>query len=233
MKQEINNNDWVTNLTGENLLYALLGKVLYSELDKNWLQVLIDESVFSESPFGEEQKEIQKGIEKLQEWSLENKSGISDQSFLDLKADYTSLFVGVNKVLAPLWESVYFNDGRMVFQEETLKVRDWFRRFNLESEKIHKEPDDHLGLELTFIAHLAQLGLQALDNEDDSEFQRTLDAQRKFLTEHTLRWAFEWADLVEEFSKTTFYQGIGFLVRGALIETANMLDIDYSTEKKK
>ena len=223
--------DLVVQLTGEKLLFSLLGKILFVEIDKPWLQTLIDEDVFAESPFGESQSEVKKGLELLQKWSQENGSGISDQSILDLRADYTRLFVGVGIVLAPVWESVYFNDGRLTFQEETLQVRSWFRRYKLESEKLYQEPDDHLGLELTFIAHLAQLGLQALEQNDTQAVQETLDAQRDFLNEHLLRWAFIWANLVNKSSKTDFYRGIGHLVCGALTEAANLVGARLPEEK--
>ena len=233
MEKNKENLDLVIQLTGEKLLFSLLGKILYIEIDKTWLQTLIDEDVFAETPFGESQVEVQKGLELLQKWSQENVSGISEQSILDLRADYTRLFVGVGKVLAPIWESVYFNDGRMTFQEETLQVRKWFRRFKLESEKLYQEPDDHLGLELTFVAHLAQLGLQALEQNDTQALQETLDAQRDFLNEHLLRWAFIWANLVKESSKTNFYRGVSHLVCGALIEAANLVGARLPEEEIK
>ena len=223
MKRNGNGIDWAVTLTGENLIFSLLGKILYTELDKAWLQSLIDEDIFAESPFGESQAEVQLGLEYLREWSRENQSGISDQVFLDLQADNMRLFVGIGKVLAPIWESVYFNDERMVFQEETLQVRSWFRRFKLESEKLYQEPDDHLGLELAFVAHLALLGLQALEQNDEAAFQQSLDAQRHFLSEHLLKWALKWAKLVNQYSKTNFYRGVSHLVCGTLIEAASLV----------
>lgn len=223
MDKNKENLDLTVQLTGEKLLFSLLGKILYSEIDKKWLQTLIDENLFAESPFAESQSEVQIGLDLLQNWSRENASGISDSSILDLRADYTRLFVGVGIVLAPMWESVYFNDGRMTFQEETLQVRNWFKRFKLESEKLYQEPDDHLGLELTFVAYLAQLGLQALEQNDAKLVQEALDAQRDFLNEHLLRWAFKWAKLVNEYSKTNFYRGISHLLSGALTEAANLV----------
>ena len=53
----------------------------------------------------------------------------------------------------------------MIFQEQTLHVRQWYSRFGLQVVKLHKEPDDHIGLELEFVAHLANLALQAIRSE--------------------------------------------------------------------
>jgi TorA maturation chaperone TorD len=135
------------------------------------------------------------------------------------------LFVGVGQVLAAPWESVYFNDGRMVFQEQTLQVRDWFRRFGVETEKLHNEPDDHIGLELSFLAHLATLGLQAIEAKDDNKFEEIVEAQRRFMEEHPLKWVPRWCKLVEEKANTDFYRGLAKLVRGTLFSLAKILEI--------
>lgn len=225
MNQNNAEMDWGTILTGEKLLFGLLGKILYAELDKTWLQSLIDEDIFSEVPFGGELSETATGLELLQKWSHENSAGLSDKSFDGLRADYTRLFVGVGWVLAAPWESVYFNDGRMVFQEQTLQVRDWFRRFGVETEKLHKEPDDHIGLELSFLAHLATLGLQAIEEKDDDKFEEIVEAQRRFMEEHPLKWVPRWCKLVEEKANTDFYKGLAKLVRGTLFSLAEILEI--------
>ena len=225
MDQNNTNKDWGTILTGEKLLFGLLGKILYAELDKPWLQSLIDEDVFSEVPFGGELSETAAGLELLQKWTHENNAGLSDKSFDGLRADNMRLFVGVGQVLAAPWESVYFNDGRMVFQEQTLQVRDWFRRFGVETEKLHKEPDDHIGLELSFLAHLATLGLQAIEAKDDNKFEEIVEAQRRFIVEHPLKWVPVWCKLVEEKANTDFYRGLAMLVLGALFSLAKILEI--------
>ncbi|MCX6064691.1 MAG: hypothetical protein NT121_02910, partial [Chloroflexi bacterium] len=53
-------------LMGEVLLFGLLGKALYQNLDKDWLETLIQEEIFAEAPFGAEQAEIKSGLEFLQ-----------------------------------------------------------------------------------------------------------------------------------------------------------------------
>jgi TorA maturation chaperone TorD len=225
MRQKDARIDWATTIMGEKLLFGLLGKILYAEPDKTWLQSLVAQDVFAEIPFGEEKSESAKGLELLQKWSHESGASLSDISFDELRADYMRLFVGIGKVLAPPWESVYFNDARMVFQVQTLQVRDWFHRYGVETEKLHQEPDDHIGLELTFLSHLAMLGLQAIDEKDDIKFEQVLEAQRQFLIEHPLKWVPEWCKLVGEKANTDFYRGLALLVRGTLFSLAEILEI--------
>lgn len=219
------NTNWNEFLVGEALVLELLGRLLYDNLDQAWLQGLLDQGVFEEIPFGAEQQDTSRGLTLLQKWIHENEAGLSDTSFDDLRADNTRLFVGVGKVLAPLWESVYFGEDRLVFQEETLQVRAWYRRFGLEPEKLHQEPDDHIGLELLFLAHLARLALNALEKNDSAELNDILLAQRQFLAEHPMKWARSWCELVQEHARTDFYRGLGHLTLGALLAAAEMLEI--------
>jgi len=153
----------------------------------------------------------------LQAW---RKRGLTDETFLDLQEDYSRLFIGPGKVIAPPWESVFFNESRQTFQEQTLQVRSWYRRYGVEPEKLFREPDDHIGLEINFLVHLLGLANQALDKKDQSEFDTLIDARRLFLSEHPLKWAFSWCSLVIEHARTDFYKGMAYLTRGALLAIA-------------
>jgi TorA maturation chaperone TorD len=104
-----------------------------------------------------------------------------------------------------------------------LQVRAWYRKYGLQSEQLYHEPDDHLGLELSFLAHLAQLGLQALDQQDTAALDQLLREQQAFLGEHPLRWAQAWCDLVNQHARTDFYRGIAWMVNGALEESEEFL----------
>ncbi len=217
---------WQETLTGEMFLMSLLGQIAYKYPDnqeRGWFQSLIDEDVFAEAPFSTEREDVKAGLEVLQKW-VEN--GLSDDVFEQMQVDYTRLFIGSTAVIAPPWGSVYLSDSRLMFQEKTLEVRGWYRRFGLQSDKLYREPDDHIGLELAFIAHLAKLGIQALGEEDPEQFAALLDAQRKFLSEHMLRWAPGFCEKVVAEARTDFYKGMAFLIRGALFDLAELLGLD-------
>jgi len=216
---------WQEILTGEMLLLSLISRVLYSypeNEERTWLQSLIDEDVFFSAPFAAEEDETKAGLQVLQKWE---ENGLTDEIYERMQADYTRLFIGPGKVLAPLWESVYFSEERLIFQEQTLEVRNWYRRFGLEAEKIHREPDDHIGLELLFLSHLATLGIQAVNEQDDAHFEELLNAQREFFKKHIGIWAPNWCNLVEKHAQTDFYKGLAYLTHGAISALAKMLDV--------
>ena len=223
-------NAWQETLTGGMLLFGLIGRIVYTYPDneeRTWLQSLIVEGVFSEVPFAADKDETKAGLELLQKWG---ENGLTDEVFELLQVDYTRLFIGPGKVIAAPWESVYFSEERLTFQEHTLEVRNWYRRFELEAERIHQEPDDHIGLELLFLSHLATLGIQALNEQDNARFEELLDAQREFIKKHLGAWALTWCGLVERNAQTDFYKGLAHLTRGALSALSEMLDVKSPKE---
>ncbi len=217
--------DWQETLTGEMLLLKTIGRIWYRYPDKEewaWIKSLIAEEIFSEAPFAAKQEQIKAGLGLLQKWG---EAELTDEAFEKIQSDYTRMFIGPGKLKAAPWESVYLNEDRMTFQEQTLDVRYWYRRFGLESEKIHKEPDDHIGLELMFLAHLATEAIQALQVQDQVNFDKFLDAQREFLIKHLGVWAQTWCGLVEKNAQTEFYKGLVALTRGALAELAELFEV--------
>jgi putative dimethyl sulfoxide reductase chaperone len=223
--------EWNVALTGEVLIFKLLSKALYVFPERSWVESLVQNDIFSEAPFAAEHPDVVSGLALVQRWSRTDNGRLSDQMFDDLRADYTRLFIGPGQVLTPPWESVYFSEERLTFQKETLEVRNWYKRFGLQSAKVYSEPDDHIGLELEFLAHLATLGLEAFEKNDAVKFERMLDAQRGFLAEHLLRWAPEWCAQVHAHATTGLYRGISLVTRGAVEETAKMLSVTIPARK--
>ena len=156
-------------LIGEAIVCGLLGKILYTYPEREWIQNLADESVFDEIPFGEEHSDTIAGMVLLRDWSDSSKGGMSEDAFHQIKGDYTQLFIGPHKVLVPPWESVHVSYTGLIFQKETLNVRKWYANFGLQFEKLHKEPDDHIGIELAFLSHLSGRAAQAIEQEDEMD----------------------------------------------------------------
>jgi putative dimethyl sulfoxide reductase chaperone len=208
-------------LAGQALVLNLLGRLLYEFPEPVWLQSLADDGVFEDIPFGAQQPAVADGLALLQQWASATRGG--RLALQTLRDDYTSLFVGPGKIIAPPWESAQVDNERQLFQEETLDVRNWYRRFGLESERLYSEPDDHIGLELAFLAHVAQLALAAQAENDRPRVADLLAAERAFLLEHPLRWAPAWCAQVTQHARTGFYRGLALVTNGVLSELAAAL----------
>lgn len=196
-------------LAEEETLFTLLGRAIYGMPDRALFAAMADERVFETVPFvSTEPKtaEVEDGLARTEQvrlaqtdllaWTDGCARPFSDEDFEQVRVDYARLFVGAQKVAAPLWESVYFNRERMVFQQQTLDVRMAYRAYGLEVESYGHEPDDHLASELLFVAHLASVARAALEAGDADRARVALADQRAFAHEHLLTWVGAWRDLV-------------------------------------
>ena len=133
-----------------------------------------------------------------------------------LMADFNRLFVGPGPLLVPPWESVHRGAGRFLFDHYTLAVRQFYARFKLEIPSRGREPEDHLGFEFMFMAHLCDLGLEASRSEDLEGSTTLLAAQREFLASHLATWVPGCLELIQQHSRTLYYRGLAHLAQGCL-----------------
>lgn len=196
-------------------LFTLLGRLFHGVPDRELIASAVDERLFDEVPFATGEG-AEAAREILVSWANQCASPFSDGDFHDLSADYTRLFVGTRRVLAPMWESVYFNKDRMVFQRETFEVRSAYARYGLEVDALSSEPDDHLAYELLFIGRLCQLAAEAAQNDDIAEADRIMADAVSFAVCHPMTWVPQWRDNVERHARCDFYRGYAALVDAAL-----------------
>lgn len=226
---EATNQEWQEILTGELLMFTLLGKMLLQIPEKSWLQPILDEALFSDVPFAEQHADVRQGLALFAQWSQQNDGTLTPEEISDLKADHTRLFTGLAQIPVAPWESVFFTEERLVFQKQTQDVRDWYQRYGMTVVTgQYREPEDHIGLELTFMAHLAKIGLAALAAQNEPEFEQALAAQRDFADKHLFLWAPLWCSLIQEHAKTDFYRSLAQIVYGMLLELAAILDVDIA-----
>ncbi len=225
-KRRGKNMDWVVQFEGQMVVCGLLAKALYGMPDRDWLNGLLQDRIFDTIPLGRTLPELTTARELLSGWADIESNGIDDATFINLRDDYTRLFVGPGELPAPPWESVYTNKDRAVFQRETVSVKNWYLRFDLVLASEYNEPADHIGLEFGFLAHLAELTIAASDIRDGAEVKRLIHAQRGFLSQHLLKWAPRWADDVANNARTDFYRGLGWLARGTVMEASSFFDTE-------
>jgi TorA maturation chaperone TorD len=214
-----------TDLIGEILALNLIGKFIYQFPDREWYQSLFDSNTFEEMPFGAEQSATQMGLALMNAWIDQHYPNSDPDWFEALRDDYTRLFIGPDKVLAPPWESVFVKEGRMIFTETTLQVRNWYRKFGLVSEKLYKEPDDHISLEFMFLTHLAGQTILAIEAGSLENSNHYLAAQKEFCEDHLSRWAVVFFDQLYDYARTDFFRGLARLGKGAFLEVLQFLGI--------
>lgn len=126
-------------------------------------------------------------------------------------ADHRRLFVGPGRLLAAPYESVHVGEEKLLFDEATIRVREAYAAFGLAAPRLNREPDDHVGLELEFMATLARGAV-----DDPEQAGRYLTALAEFLTDHVGVWVPGFAMLVARQAQTDLWRGLGYLLAGTV-----------------
>lgn len=138
-----------------------------------------------------------------------------------IRRDHDLLYgVSATAQVAP-YESVHRGIDRLVFDTHTLEVRRAYETLGLSAPNLHREPDDHIGLEFDFMAQALVMALDAVDAERGSD--ETIDVARSFLNEHLLNWCPAMLDEVARKATTEFMAGVALLSQGALRSAAATL----------
>lgn len=196
-------------------LFTLLGRLIYGAPDGDLFAATVQDRLFDEILFLEA-SDGAVGRAELARWMDScAEDGLSHDDFEAIRVDYGRLFLGAQRVAAPLWESVWFSRERTVFQEQTYQVRSMYARYDLQVESYDHEPDDHLAYELLFIGHLLSLAAEKAEKDEEGARAVVLDAA-SFALCHPAQWVPQWRDVVLEKARTPFYRGYADLVAAAL-----------------
>lgn len=115
----------------------------------------------------------------------------------------------------PPYESVHRGTEGLVFDEQTLDVRAAYRTLGLTAPNLNREPDDHIGLELDFVAQAMLMAIDAVD-AGTSDALVPVASARAFLRDHVLTWAPDMLRTLEARAGTEFIAGLALLSQGAL-----------------
>lgn len=182
------NNEILEVLLANRLfLYSLLHKVFGREPDADFLQILTGENTCEAfALLSDEEGDVP---DRFVLFLKELRGEFLQESFLEqLKTEYTRLFIGPTKLPAPPWESVYRSKQGLLFQESTLAVREFYRKFHMLPEGYPHVADDSLALELDFMARLSEKALDALRAGRMEDLKHYLNGQNIFLQNHLLIW---------------------------------------------
>ncbi|WP_019851409.1 molecular chaperone [Desulfitobacterium sp. PCE1] len=196
-------------------IYDLLRRAFLQEPTPEFLAFINDRSLFENFPFQEEQKDIAEGAAQILALIYE-KDLTSLEVFDSLHWDYTRMFIGPDRLPAPLWESAYLSKERLLFQERTLQVRQAYLKYHFLPRNFMQEADDHLGLELDFMYQLTLQAQEAMNEENMEKLQQIFTDQKDFLENHLLQWVPELTLKIRENAQSSFYPGIAKVLKGFL-----------------
>lgn len=136
-----------------------------------------------------------------------------DQAALDeLASEYAAIYLTGAHGASP-YESVWTDDDRLTCQAAMFQLRDIYAAAGLASTDWRQRADDHLVLQLLYIAHAAR---GAASREHWRALARALD-------EHLLRWLPDFAARVVQRSTSPFYTGLAVLTAAWLDALRDLL----------
>ncbi|MDR9827268.1 molecular chaperone TorD family protein [Vibrio sp. FNV 38] len=198
---------------GITLVSQLLYRLLHQAPTNEFLSLLYDEQLFSDWPLELNNNTLQQGLSLLAE--RPNLSAINN--------DFAALFIGPNKLKAAPWASVYLNEEQITFGEQTLAIREFYTQFGVAIDTGEREPEDHIGLIFSFIAHLCELTAQQFDTNENTQ----VCPITTFLTDHVLTWAPRMLQTMKQNADTPYYQGIALVAEGTLRQLAQLVNAQY------
>ena len=155
-----------------------------------------------------------------------------DDSVTELAIDYVSTFIGhgVNGYSAAYpYESVYTSERRLLMQEARAEVLATLRENELKRGNWN-EAEDHIALELEFMAVLGDRIVTAAEAADEAGVERLLSTQRNFLEDHLASWAPLMTADLRRFAQCGLYQGLASLTDGFLQVEEEFFDEIFETE---
>ncbi len=168
-------------------------------------------------------------VELLDEWPISADDDLTAAGIAALRSSHAKgedektvrrdhdLLYGItaNAKVAP-FESVHRSHEGLVFDEETLEVRDQYRRLGLQAPRLNREPDDHIGLEMDFVAQCCVSALTAIEQGANLAAERYVRIGTAFTREHLLVWGPKMLASAEEEAETEWMRGLELLSRGAI-----------------
>lgn len=183
--------------------YALLGRLYREEVD----QTLLDQLRQMDLAIGAEVPQIEQGYQQLKGFLDQ----VHEDSLTDLAVDYARVFIGAGlpvKGGAYPYESFYTSPDRILMQDARDEVLKFYRQEGLDKSSEFAEPEDHLALELEFMAFLCHKTAGALNVGDRTAALGYLSTQAVFLEQHLLNWVPLLCADIQRLARTSFYRAV-------------------------
>jgi TorA maturation chaperone TorD len=140
-----------------------------------------------------------------------------DYKLDQLELEYAMLLVGPGQTPVIPFESAYGGEGKLsLMREPALNARKIYLEAGLMMEKFQSQPEDYLGAELEFMYYLCNSSLEKLKQAEEGEFDRLVELQDKFLTEHLFNWGEEFAEKLYQNATSKLLKGVAKITGGVL-----------------
>ena len=193
--------------------YALLARLYRKEVDGEFLEELQR----MHFPAAAQEERISRGYELMAKYL----TGTYENTLQELAVDFVRVFIGYGMdaySAAFPYESVYTSERRLLMQDSRDEVLALYRAAGLEKDKSWPESEDHLALELEYLAIHTRRAIEALAAGDEDGAFANLVTQLHFMDDHLMNWVPMMTADMRKFARTDLYRGLSYLTEGFLTE---------------
>lgn len=215
-------------LVNRSFLYQLLTRGFSEEPNEKFVAILFDPHVYDEialkdTPQQEACNAFEKATTAIKHFGVEK-----------AKEEYTRLMIGPGSLPSPPWESAHTTGTRTLFGKQTLAVREFYRDNGFLPARYPAVADDHIALELGFLACMAEKAVAFFEQADGLRCSQALNVSASFLEQHILAWIesfYAELNLVEPDAFLTAWAYFTYLVLkrdGSLLEECRQVALEQS-----
>lgn len=125
--------------------------------------------------------------------------------------EYTRLFIGPFKTIAPPYSSVYLGNDGTLFGAETQQVLDYYLKSGVEFNFSTNDLPDHIAVELEFLHYLSAHEIITIEKGDVQIAANYADLQKIFLDNHLKKWVPEFCKRINSDTNEPFYRSLATL----------------------
>lgn len=183
------------------------------ELDRDAVLALWDEAYEAFLGLPLQGERSRKAIALLRQGLTDIPAALDVDTLNTLAVEYADIYLNATFGASP-YESVWLDPDHLAMQQPMFAVRAWYRRHRVAVKNWRLRNDDHLVLELQFIAQLMEAGVRD---------RGMLGEAATFMDQHILRWIDDFAERVGSRCETRLYAGIAALTAAYLDELRALL----------
>ena len=198
-------------------VYALLSRCYETEIDAAFAGTFSQGAALSsdDAALADGFAALQADLAACDEGKLEQLAVVFDRAFFGMGPRTAQK--------AFPYESVYTSDGGLMMQDAYADVLHVYRAARFEKNPGFTEPEDHLAVELAFMARLGERAADELRANDADAAEASLAAQRAFLRDHLLNWTDRFAADMESAAGEGFCAHLASFTRAFLVADADEL----------
>lgn len=147
------------------------------------------------------------------------KKEIRKYTHTNLLVEYTRLFIGPSKMVAPPYSSIYFGTEYILMSDVTLWVMSFYERMGLRYNEKIKDVPDHIAIEMEFLYYLIFLETKAFQKKDMKKAKKIWRSQSEFFSKHFIKWVPAFCDKILEGSKHEYYLLLAKLLKKFVLDT--------------